>query len=87
MLDATAAAPPQPAAACGAWEADVRVAVERPQESLDHAGVELDAGTGLELRARAGLAERGPVDAVGGHRLEGVRHGEDARLERDLRLA
>jgi hypothetical protein len=59
-------------------------ALERGEERLDHGRVELAAGAPDELLASADGGHRGPVGAVGDHRLVGAGHREDARLERDL---
>src|SRR4051794_11670208 len=60
------------------------VALERLEEDLDHARVELSPRAARELRTRLLDRQRGAVDAVDRHRLVGVGDGEDARLERDL---
>src|SRR5204862_1285571 len=59
-------------------------ALERAQQGLDDVGVELRARAALELAPRGLGADPLPVYAVAGHRLVRVRHGEDARLERNL---
>src|SRR3954452_8822971 len=62
-----------------ACDVDVRVAlaVERDEESFDHVAVELRTRAGAQLRPGRVLAQGGPVDAIGGHGLEGVGDGED----------
>src|SRR3954452_3195060 len=68
-----------------ACDVDVRVAlaVESGEERFDHVAVELRARPDAQLRPGRVLAQRGPVDAIGGHGLVSVGDGEDPSLERD----
>src|SRR5215831_19715151 len=52
------------------------------EERLGDPRVELDAGEAPDLGARRVDRHRGAIGAVGGHRVEGVHRGEDARTDR-----
>src|SRR3954453_13957767 len=56
-----------------ACDVDVGVAltIEGDEERLHHAGIELRVRPGAQLRPGGLLAQRRPVDAVGGHGLVG----------------
>src|SRR3954447_23946587 len=54
------------------------------EERGDDFRIELRARTPLDLRDRLLEAERGPVEAVGSHRVEGVSHEDDACAERNV---
>src|SRR4051794_5235496 len=49
------------------------------EEGLGAFGVELRAGAALDLGHGVGDRERAPVDAILGHRVEGVAHADHAR--------
>src|ERR1044072_8067537 len=53
-------------------------------ERRDHARVELPPAERLKLGNRSLVAAPGPVDAVARHRVEGVGHGEDSRVDVNL---
>src|ERR1019366_5130000 len=56
----------------------------RAAERVDDCRVEVRAGLGLEPLEGLVDGDRGPVDAVGGHRVVGVADGDDARADGDL---
>ena len=57
--------------------------VERAEEEVEQLGVELRAALLLHHLPRLLDREGRPVDAVGGQRVEDVRDGGDAALDRD----
>ena len=59
-------------------------AVVDPPEGIDDLGVEVAARLLLDHRARLLEAERDPIRAVGGERVEHVGDGEHARVQRNL---
>src|SRR5918997_812747 len=60
-------------------------AADLGDERLHDRGIELSPGAALELAARVLLRHRGAVRALLDHRRVRVCHGQDARLERDVR--
>src|SRR3954452_11796590 len=62
-----------------ACDVDIRVelAVESAEERFEIDAVDLRARPDTQLLLDRVLAQRGPVDAIGGHGLVGVSDGED----------
>src|SRR5687767_9918732 len=59
-------------------------ALHRVHEGIDHPRVEARPGEALDLLDDVADLHRLLVRTVGGHRVERVRDGHDARLHRDL---
>src|SRR5207253_8094162 len=53
-------------------------------EGIDDPRIEVAAAPALDLFQRLAQTQGRPVDAVRHHRLEGVRHRDDARTQWDL---
>ena len=57
------------------------------RKGVDHALIELAPSRPPQLLGRHRGLERPAVGPARGHRLVGVRHGEDGRFDRDLPVA